>query len=86
MLWQAVVAAGEASTRLVVLPGFLIISLHDLLHAIDDGFRCKVLCFFLLRLLIVRSTLSGVIFHLDFDPFFFLLLFPWRVFFLYLII
>jgi hypothetical protein len=40
MLWQAVVAAGEASTRLIVLAGFLIISLHDLLHAIDDGFRC----------------------------------------------
>ncbi len=37
MLWQAVVAAGEASTRLVVLPGFLIIALHELLHAIDDG-------------------------------------------------
>ncbi len=33
-------AAGEASSRLGVLPGFVIISLHDLLHAIGDGFRC----------------------------------------------
>ncbi len=39
MLWQAVVAAGEASSRLGVLPGFWIIFLHDLLHAIGDGFR-----------------------------------------------
>jgi hypothetical protein len=39
ILGQAVVTAGEASYRLRVLPGFLIISLLDLLCATDDGFR-----------------------------------------------
>jgi hypothetical protein len=34
----------------------------------------------------VGSALSGVVFCLDFDPFFFLLLFPAGVFFLYLFI
>ncbi len=34
----------------------------------------------------MRSTFSGVIFCLDFDPIVFLLLFPCQVFFLYLFI
>jgi hypothetical protein len=34
----------------------------------------------------VHPTLWGVVFSLDFDPFFFLLLFPRSVFFLYLFI
>jgi hypothetical protein len=44
-------------------------------------------CVFLFsRLLIVRPALSSMVFCLDFGPFFFLLLFPCRVFFLYLFI
>ncbi len=79
-------AAGEASSRLGVLPGFLPISLHNLLRATDDGLRSYVWCFLLLGLPIVHSALSGVIFCLDFGPFFILLLFPCQVFFIYLCI
>ncbi len=60
------------------------ISLHHLLCAScasGDGFRSQV-SGFLLRLPIVRFALSGVVFCLDFSPFFFLLLFNCRVFFL----
>ncbi len=39
ILCRAVVAAGEASSKLGVLSGFAFISLHDLLHATGDGFR-----------------------------------------------
>jgi hypothetical protein len=39
-----------------------------------------------LGLPIVPSALSGMVFCLEFSPFFFLLLFPWQVFFLYLFI
>jgi hypothetical protein len=39
ILCRAVVATGEASCKLGVLPGFSFISLHDLLRATgDDGF------------------------------------------------
>ncbi len=62
MLHRAVVAAGAISSRFGVLPDFSPISLHDLFCATSDGFRSKVLCFLLLRLPIVRSTLSGVFF------------------------
>ncbi len=55
-------AAGEASSRLGVLPGFSPISLHNLLHATDDGLRSYVSCFLLLGLPIVHSALSGVSF------------------------
>jgi hypothetical protein len=64
------VAMGKAFSKLGVLPSFSPISSHDLLHAIGDGFRSKVLCFLLLGLPNVRSTLSGVVFCLDFSPFF----------------
>jgi hypothetical protein len=63
--------------RNAVLP----ISLHNLLCATGDGFRSSVLCFLLLGLPIVCSALSGVVFCLDFSPFFFLLLFHCHVFF-----
>ncbi len=66
----------EPSSRLGVLLGFSPIFLHDLLCATSDGFRLWVSCFFLLRLPIVRFTLSSVVFCLDFNPLFFLLLFP----------
>jgi hypothetical protein len=82
----AVVAAGEASSRLGVLPGFLPIALHDLLGATDDGFRSKVSGFLLLRLPIVHFALLSVVFCLNFSPLFFLLLFPCQVFFLPLFI
>jgi hypothetical protein len=39
ILHWVVVAARNAYSRLGVLPGFLPISLHDLLHAYGDGFR-----------------------------------------------
>ncbi len=42
ILCQAVVAAGEASSNRGILPGFLPISLHDLLRATADGFRSQV--------------------------------------------
>jgi hypothetical protein len=42
ILRHAVVAAGEASSNRGVLPGFLPISLHDLLSATGDGFRSQV--------------------------------------------
>jgi hypothetical protein len=64
------------------------ISLHNLLCATGDGFRSSVLCFLLLGLPIVCSALSGVVFCLDFSPFFFLLLFHCQVFlpsFIYLV-
>ncbi len=44
------------------------------------------MCFLLLRLSAVHSALCGAVFCLDFDPFFFLLLLPCWVFFLYLFI
>ncbi len=62
------------------------LSLHDLLCATNDGFRSQASRFLLLRLPIVCSALSGVKFCLDFGPFFFLLLFPSQVIFLYLFI
>ncbi len=77
---------GEASSRLGVFSNFLPISLHDLLRATNDRFRSQVLCFLLLKLPTVRSTLLGVLFCLDFDPFFSLLLFPCQVFSLYLFV
>ncbi len=61
------------------------ISLHNLLFTTSDGFRSQVQCFLLIELAIVHSALWGVIFCLDFSPFFFLLLFPCWVFFLYLL-
>jgi len=39
ILCWAVVVAGEACFRLGVLPGFSLVSLHDLLRATGDGFR-----------------------------------------------
>lgn len=39
ILCWAVVVAGEACSRLNVLPGFSPISLHNLLRAIGDEFR-----------------------------------------------
>jgi hypothetical protein len=42
ILRQVVVAIGEASSRLGVLASFLPTSLHNLLHAIGDGFRFEV--------------------------------------------
>ncbi len=42
ILCQAVVAAGEASSNRGVLPGFLPISLHNLVRATGDGFRSQV--------------------------------------------
>jgi hypothetical protein len=39
-------------------------------------FATKVLCFLYLRLIIVLPTLSGVVFRLDFGPFFFPSLVP----------
>ncbi len=80
-------AIREPFSRLGVLLGFSPISLHNLLRATSDGFRSWVSRFFLLRLPIVCSTFSSVVFYLDFDPLFFLLLFPCKVFsFIYLFI
>jgi hypothetical protein len=76
----------EASSRLDVLLSFLHISLHDLLRVNGDGFRSWVSCFLLLGLPIVWSPLWGVVFCSDFGPFFFLLLFPCWLLFLYLFI
>jgi len=39
ILGWAVVATGEASSRLGVLSGFSLISLHDLLCATGDGIK-----------------------------------------------
>jgi hypothetical protein len=58
ILCRAVVAGGETSFRLSILPGFSPISLDDLLGTAGNGFRSYVLCFLLLRLPIVRSALS----------------------------
>jgi hypothetical protein len=38
-LWRAVAAAGEASSKLCVFPGFWSLFLHKLLRATDVGFR-----------------------------------------------
>ncbi len=57
----AVVAAGEASFRLGVLPGFLLISLHDLLCVTDDGFRSKVSGFLLLGLPILHFWVQSFV-------------------------
>ncbi len=84
ILCRAVVVAGETSFGLSVLPSFWPISLHNLFQTTGDGFRSYVLCFLLLGLPIVGSALSGVVFGLDLGPFFFLLLFPCREFFIYL--
>jgi hypothetical protein len=86
ILYQAIVAFGEAFFKLGVFLGFLSISLHNLLRATSDGFRCQVSCFLLLGLPIVHFALLGVVFCLDFNPFFFLFLFPYQVFFLDLFI
>jgi len=86
ILHRAVVAIGEAFSKLGVLLGFSLISLHDLFCATGDGFKSEVSCFLLLGLAIVHFALWGLVFSLDFDPFFFLLLFPHSVFFLYLFI
>jgi hypothetical protein len=40
ILYQATMAIGEVSFGLGVLPSFLPISLHNLLSASSDGFRC----------------------------------------------
>jgi len=49
---------------------------------LGPGLRSWVTWFLLLKLPIVGFALSGVVFCLDFDPFFFfLLLFPCQVFF-----
>jgi hypothetical protein len=80
------VVARKASSKLGVLPSFSPISLQDLLHASGDGFKSYVSCFLLLGLPIVRFALWDVVFCLDFGPFFFLLLFPLWVFFVYLFI
>jgi hypothetical protein len=45
--------------------------LHNLLHATGDGFRSQVLGFLLLGVLIMSFAFLGVIFCLDFKPFFF---------------
>jgi hypothetical protein len=79
---RIIAAPWESSSRLDVLPDFSSISLHNLLCATSDGFRSYVSWFLLLGLPIVHFVLLGVIFCLDFGPFFFLLLFPCQVFFL----
>jgi hypothetical protein len=76
ILCRAVVAAGETSFRLGVLPSFSAISLHDLLRATRDGFRSYVSCFLLLGLPIVRYALPGVVFGLDLGSFIFSSLVP----------
>jgi len=70
------------ASELDVLPSFSPISLHDLLHATSDGFGSFVSWFLLLGLSFLHFVLSIV----NFGPFFFLLLFPCWVFFLYLFI
>ncbi len=70
-------------------PGVLPTSLHDLIYATSDGFRSQVLCFLLVGLSIVCSTLWVWPFIwtlVFFFFFFFLLLFPCEVYFLYLFI
>jgi hypothetical protein len=46
LLHQVVVAVGEASSKLGVLPGFSPISLHDLLRATCDRFRSQFHVFY----------------------------------------
>jgi len=70
---------GEASSKLGVITSFLPISL---LLVIGLSLRFHV--FYSLGLPNMHSAVSSVIFCLDFSPFFFLLLFPCWVFFLYL--
>jgi hypothetical protein len=81
LLHQVIVTVGEGSSKLGVLLNFLPIPLHDLLHVIGLGPRFHIS---ILGLHIVCSALLSMVFCLDFSPFFFLLLFPCQVFFLYL--
>jgi len=69
ILQWVVVIVEKAFSRLDVLLNFSPISLHDLLCATSDGFRSLVFFVSLLRLPIVRSSLSNVVFCLDFNPF-----------------
>jgi hypothetical protein len=86
ILHQAVVTAGEASSRLGVPLSFTPISLQWFVSCY--WWWVYILCFMFspLRALILGSALLGVIFCLDSSPFFFLLMFPCRVFFLYIYI
>ncbi len=69
ILHWAIVAIGEASSKLGVLPSFSPISLHDLFHVTSDGFRSQVSSFLILRLPIVHFAFFVVIFCLDFSLF-----------------
>jgi len=76
--------AWEASSRLDVLLGFSPISLHDLLRAYGDP-RFQVFSYWGSPLCMLHFRVWYFV-CLDFDPSFFLLLFPFWVLFLYLFI